>query len=127
MAFENEGNGESIADLQKRMQEGLARLDPRLQELDQIRARQEEERAAREAQEIAAARERAWEAQIEAARERRKAAAGRLAQRIVAQVVPVSASGRAYGDVVEIRRCAGRRGNARWCRTGTILVFHPSS
>lgn len=118
---------ERFAAWQRRIHDGHALLDARQQELDQFATRLDEEHAAGEAQELAAARGRAWEAQIRAAREQREAAAGRLAQRIVAEVVPMSASGRAYGDVAEIRRCAAPKVEYQMVPDGNHPRFHPSS
>jgi hypothetical protein len=120
ITLEDEGNGESITTMQKRTHERVALLDDRQRELAQIVANIN-------AQEVAAAQERAWEVQIRAARERRMAAAERLAQRVVAEVVPMSASGRAYGDVKEIRRCAAAKVEGQMVPDGSYPRFRPSS
>jgi hypothetical protein len=120
IALEDEGNGESIATMQKRTNERVALLDDRQRELEQVVANLN-------AQELAAAQARAWEKQIRAARERRMAAAERLAQRVVAEVVPMSASGRAYGDVKEIRRCAAAKVEGQMVPDGSYPRFYPSS
>jgi len=120
ITLEDDGNGESIATMQKRTHERVALLDDRQRELAQIVANIN-------AQEVAAAQARAWEKQIRAARERRMAAAERLAQRVVAEVVPMSASGRAYGDVKEIRRCAAAKVDGQMVPDGSYPRFYPSS
>lgn len=124
---EDEDDKERLAIMKKRVYDGHALLDVRQQELDEFAAKLDEEDAALEAQELADAKERAWEAQIRAAREQREAAAGRLAQRIVAEVVPMSASGRAYSDVAEIRRCAAPKVEYQMVPDGNYPRFHPSS
>lgn len=130
LALEDDGddeNGEKwLASARHQIAEEHARLDIKQLELDQMRATLDDERAAREAQELAAARERAWEAQIRAARERRKAAEQRLTQRIVAEVVPMSASGRAYADVAEIRRCAATKVECQIVPDSYYPRFSPS-
>ena len=119
MAFEDEGNGESIAAMRKRLYDDLERLDDKRRQLDQIVA-------GMDAQDAATAQERAWKAQIRAAREQREAAARRLAQRMVAEIVPMSASGRTYGDVAEIRRCAAPRAEYQMVPDGNYPRFRPS-
>ena len=115
MASENEGNGESIVIMRKRLYDDLERLDDKKRQLDQIAANMD-------AQDATAA----WEAQARVAREQREAAAGRLAQRIVAEVVPMSASGRAYGDVAEIRRCAAPKVEYQTIPDGNYSRFRHS-
>ena len=121
-------NGEKwLASARHQIAQEHARLDVKQKHLDQIRATLDHKRAAREAQEFAAAQERAWEAQIRAAREQRRAAEQRLTQRIVAEVVPLSASGRAYGDVKEIRRCAATKVECQMVPDSYYPRFRPSS
>lgn len=110
-----------------RMYDGLARFNVCQQQVDQMRADLDVERAAREAQEFAATQARAWEAQIRAAREQRQTAEQRLTQQIVAEVVPRSASGRAHGDVAEIRRCAATKVGYQMVPDGNYPQFRPSS
>ena len=117
---ENEGDGESIANMRKRLYDDLERLDDKQRQLDQIVANMN-------AQDAAAAQERVWEAQIRVAREQREAASMLLAQRIVAEVVPMSASGRAYGNVAEIRRCAAPKVEYQMVPDGNYPRFRPSS
>ena len=124
---EDEEEAERVASWQRRIYDSHALLDVRQRELEQLAAGLEDEEAAREAQEVAAAHERAWEAQMKAAREQREAAARRLAQRIVAEVVPMSAHGRAYSDVDEIRRCAAPKVEHQMVPDGNYPRFHPSS
>lgn len=126
VAVEDDECYESLAIMQKRDDDGHTRLNAYQQQLDQIAAGLEAEHAAREAQALAAAKERAWEAQVRAARERKEAAAGRLAQRIVAEVVPMSASGRAYGDLREIRRCAAPKVEYQTVPDSCYPRFRPS-
>lgn len=126
VAVEDDEGFESLAIMQKRDDDSHARLNAYQRQLDQIAAGLEAEHAAREAQALAAAKERAWEAQIRAARERKEAAAGRLAQRIVAEVVPMSASGRAYGDLREIRRCAAPKVEYQTVPDSCYPRFRPS-
>lgn len=102
--------------MQKRLNDDIERLDDKKRQLDQIVEHLN-------AQDAAAA----WEAQVRAAREQREAAAWRLAQRIVAEGVPMSASGRAYGDVAEIRRCAAPKVEYQTVPDGNYPRFHPSS
>jgi hypothetical protein len=116
-----------LASKRERMAEDHARLNVYQQQLDQMCATLDDERAARKAQEFAAAQERAWEAQIRAARELRRAAEQRLAQMIVAEVVQMSASGRAYGDVAEIRRCAATKVEYQMVPDSYYPRFRPSS
>ena len=54
------------------------------------------------------------------------AAEQRLAQRVVAEVVPISASGRAYGGVAEIRRSAATKVEYQMVPDGSYPRFHPS-
>jgi hypothetical protein len=137
-ALDYDGNGESIASMREAMNEGFARLNVHQQHLDQVVAHTdhkfsshlEDDRALHEAQEAVAARERALEAQeraleaqIRAAREHRREAAERLGQRIVAEVVPMSAHGCAYGDVAEIRRCAAPKAEVQIVPDGSYPRF----
>ncbi|GAB7327914.1 hypothetical protein MBLNU13_g11693t2 [Cladosporium sp. NU13] len=122
---EDDEDEERLANWQRRVHDGHALLDLRQRELDQIAAGLDEEEAAREAQEVAAAQERAWEAQIRAAREQREAASRRLAKRIVAEIVPMSASGRAYGNAAEIRRCTAPKVEYQMVPDGNYPRFRP--
>ncbi|KAM0701692.1 hypothetical protein Q7P35_010601 [Cladosporium inversicolor] len=127
MATEDDDDDyESLAIMRQRDDDGHARLKVYQQQLDQIAAGLQAEHAARGVQELAAGRKRAWEAQIRTAREQKEAAAGRLAQRIVAEVVPMSASGRAYGDVKEIRRCAAPKVEYQTVPDSCYPRFRPS-
>lgn len=84
----------------------VARVDQTLwQHLEEGQARRE----AQCARNVAAAEERVVEAEIKVSYERKKADAQRLESRVVEEVVPLSAEGKAHGDAVEIRRLAAPR------------------
>ena len=130
-ALNHERNGESLASMRRVMNEGFARLSVHQRQLDQVVAHMnqtfsshlEDDRAFRQAQaaqEAAADRVRALEAQ-------RRVYAKRVGQRIVAEVVPRAAHGRAYSDVEEIRRCAAQKVEFQMVPDGKYPRFCPSS
>lgn len=88
-------------------------LDQEVARVDQTLSQHlEDDQARREAQcarDVVAAEERVVEAEIKVSYERKKADAQRLEGRVVAEVVPLSADGRAHADVAEIRRLAAPR------------------
>jgi hypothetical protein len=108
-ALAYDGNGSSIASMRQTMHENFARLNVHQHYLDQVVAHMNDAFSA--------------EAQRRAVREQRREAAERLGQRIVAEVVPVAAQGRAYGDVAEIRRCAAPRVEAQMVPDGNYPRF----
>lgn len=122
-AIDSDDDGESLTIMRQRMADGFARLQRSQDQLDEVVARMnqadetlaehiEEDQIIREARcarEVADAEERLVITDMKASCERKKAEAERLGERIVAEVVPLSADGRAYCDLAEVRRCAAPR------------------
>lgn len=96
-----------------RLKQSVRQLESAQQFLDQALSQHlEDDQDYREAQcerKVAAADERVAVAELKVFCERKKADAQRLEERIVAEVVPLSANGMAHGDVAEIRRLAAPR------------------
>lgn len=99
-------NVRQLQSAQKYLDQHFARVDQKLS--DHLEDDQEY-REAQCAREVAAAEERVTVAELKVSHERKKADAQRLEERIVAEVVPLSADGRAHGDVADIRRLAAPR------------------
>lgn len=113
----DDDQGESLSQLRQRMDEGFARLDVHQQQLNRMVARMDQEFS----------EERVAEAKLRAAREKKKAEAQRLGERIVKETAPRSANGRAYSDLSEIRRCAAPRATYQMVSDSNYPRFGPSS
>ena len=96
-----------------RLKQSVRQLQSAQQFLNQALSQHVEDdqdyREAQCAREVVAAEERVAVAELKVAHKRKKADAQRLEERIVAEVVPLSADGRAQGDVAAIRRLAAPR------------------
>lgn len=140
-AIDSDDEGESLTIMKQRMDEGFARLQRSQDQLDQIAAHMKQTdqnlsdhieedqvfREARCAREVADAEERLVITDMKALCERKKAEAERLEERIVAEVVPLSADGRAHCDLSELRRCAAPRARHQMVPDSNYPCFYPQS